>query len=62
LADRILHLVVDAGGSVSAEHGIGRDKVDWLGVCRGPGELQVFRMVKDALDPTGRLNPGVLFG
>ena len=62
LADRILHLVVDAGGSVSAEHGIGRDKVDWLGACRGPGELQVFRMVKDALDPAGRLNPGVLFG
>ena len=62
LADHILHLAVDAGGSVSAEHGIGRDKVDWLGACRGPGELQVFRMVKDALDPAGRLNPGVLFG
>ena len=47
---------------MSAEHGIGRDKVDWLDACRGPGELQVFRMVKDALDPAGRLNPGVLFG
>jgi FAD/FMN-containing dehydrogenase len=56
----ILRLVTDVGGSVSAEHGIGVAKVDYLPWSRSPAELAAMRAVKNALDPAGRMNPGVL--
>lgn len=59
--DAVLHLVASMGGSISAEHGIGRAKVGWLGLSRSPTEVSVMRRVKRALDPAGMLNPGVLF-
>lgn len=46
------------GGSISAEHGIGRSKRAWLSMSRSPGELALMKRVKDALDPKGILNPG----
>jgi FAD/FMN-containing dehydrogenase len=58
--DRVLRLVADAGGSISAEHGIGRAKTRWLHLTRSPAELAALRAVKKALDPAGILNPGVL--
>jgi FAD/FMN-containing dehydrogenase len=58
--DRVLRLVAGAGGSISAEHGIGRAKTRWLHLTRSPAELAAMRAVKDALDPTGILNPGVI--
>jgi len=58
----VLGLVGSLGGSVSAEHGIGTEKVDFVGLTRGPAELDVMRGIKAALDPTGLFNPGVLFG
>ena len=60
-ADRVLRLVATAGGSISAEHGIGRAKAGWLHLTRSPAEIAAMRAVKAALDPAGRLNPGVLF-
>ena len=57
----VLELVGAMGGSVSAEHGIGTDKVRWVGLTRSRAELAAMRAVKDALDPDGLLNPGVLF-
>jgi FAD/FMN-containing dehydrogenase len=57
----VLELVGAMGGSVSAEHGIGTDKVRWIGLTRSPAELAAMRALKDALDPGGVLNPGVLF-
>jgi FAD/FMN-containing dehydrogenase len=45
-------------GSVSAEHGIGLEKRDWLGVSRSPAEIALMRTIKGALDPKGILNPG----
>lgn len=57
----VLELVARLGGSISAEHGIGRAKVRWLGLTRSPAELSAMRAVKDAFDPGGILNPGVLF-
>lgn len=45
-------------GSVSAEHGIGTLKRDYLAYSRSPEELEVMRRMKAALDPTGILNPG----
>ena len=57
--DRIAYdLVRDLGGSVSAEHGIGTLKRDWIGHSRSPAELAAMRAIKAALDPKGILNPG----
>jgi len=57
----VLELVAEHGGSISAEHGIGRAKVRWLHLSRQPGELATMRAVKRALDPDDVFNPGVLF-
>ena len=46
------------GGSVSAEHGIGVLKRDYLHLSRSPEELELMRRLKNALDPRGILNPG----
>ena len=46
------------GGSISAEHGIGVHKKDFLHHSRTPEELALMRTLKAALDPKGILNPG----
>ncbi|HNB28558.1 MAG TPA: FAD-binding oxidoreductase [Alphaproteobacteria bacterium] len=46
------------GGSISAEHGIGTLKRDYLGHSRSAAEIAVMRRIKAALDPKGILNPG----
>jgi FAD/FMN-containing dehydrogenase len=60
VTDGVLHLVAGLGGSISSEHGVGRSKVEWLGLSRSPTELSAMRAIKQALDPEHRLNPGVL--
>jgi FAD/FMN-containing dehydrogenase len=56
---RAIHdLVREFGGSFSAEHGIGRLKVDELEHYASPVEIDLMRAVKKALDPNGVLNPG----
>jgi D-lactate dehydrogenase (cytochrome) len=52
---------VALGGSVTAEHGIGRLKRDLLQIQYGAQGVAALRAVKDAFDPNGLLNPGVLF-
>lgn len=49
------------GGSVSAEHGIGLEKRDYLSWTRNDGELALMRTLKHALDPGNILNPGKIF-
>ena len=61
VTDAVLRVVASHGGSISAEHGIGRAKVRWLPLTRSPAEIAVMRAIKSALDPRGLLNPGVLF-
>jgi FAD/FMN-containing dehydrogenase len=57
----IVHGVVhEFGGSISAEHGIGRLKRDLLRETKDPVALDAMRAIKAALDPNGILNPGVL--
>lgn len=58
--DAVLRLVATLGGSISAEHGIGRAKRRWLHLQRDHTDLAVMAAVKQALDPSGTLNPGVL--
>ena len=53
-------LVHDMGGSVSAEHGIGRFKVDDLERYGDPVKLSAMRAIKAALDPHGIMNPGAV--
>lgn len=53
-------LVTEWGGSISAEHGIGQLKREELARLGDPVALGMLRRVKDALDPTGLLNPGKL--
>jgi FAD/FMN-containing dehydrogenase len=58
--DAVLTLVAKHGGTISAEHGIGRAKARWLGLTRSAAEIAAMRAIKTALDPAGLLNPGVL--
>lgn len=58
---RAVHnLVHEFGGSVSAEHGIGRMKTDDLERYGDPVKLAAMRAIKSALDPQGIMNPGVI--
>ncbi|MCX6422521.1 MAG: FAD-binding oxidoreductase [Actinobacteria bacterium] len=61
VTELILSIVAECGGSVSAEHGIGRMKAKWLPLSRSSHEIAVMRAIKGAWDPTGVMNPGVLF-
>jgi FAD/FMN-containing dehydrogenase len=55
----IVHgIVLDAGGSISAEHGIGQLKRDELAHIRPPIEMELMRRIKHAFDPAGIMNPG----
>jgi FAD/FMN-containing dehydrogenase len=54
----VMALVRAHRGSVSAEHGIGLLKRDWLGHSRSALEIDLMRQLKALLDPRGILNPG----
>jgi FAD/FMN-containing dehydrogenase len=60
--EAVLRLAAGLGGTISAEHGVGRGKARWLPLSRSPAEISAMRAVKRALDPAGLLNPGVLVG
>ena len=48
------------GASITHHHAVGRDHKPWLAEEIGPVGVMILRAVKDRLDPTGILNPGVL--
>jgi glycolate oxidase len=56
-----LRQVLALGGTVSAEHGIGKVKRRWLPLQATPAQLGVMRAVKTELDPQGILAPGNIF-
>ena len=62
--ERIMHMVDDlvtaAGGSISAEHGIGQLKRAEFARLAPPGRIHALRAIKQALDPLGIMNPGKL--
>jgi len=57
----ILAIVASYGGSISAEHGIGRAKVHDLSLTRSQEDIESMKSLKKALDPDLILNPGILF-
>lgn len=56
----VLELAAAHGGSISAEHGVGRSKAPDLHMTRSALEIEAMRWIKMAFDPAGILNPGVL--
>ncbi len=48
----------EIGGSISAEHGIGLEKLPYLSLCRTQAEITLMHTLKHALDPKNLLNPG----
>jgi glycolate oxidase len=57
----LFQVALDLGGTLSGEHGIGYMKAAYLADEVGPVGIEVGRAVKEALDPTGILNPGKMF-
>lgn len=53
-------IVLELGGSISAEHGIGQQKRDLLPTVKAPLEMELMRKIKTLFDPRGILNPGKL--
>jgi FAD/FMN-containing dehydrogenase len=62
IKEAVHDLVNEMGGSVSAEHGIGRLKVADLQRYGDPAKLAAMRAIKAALDPAGIMNPGAVLG
>jgi FAD/FMN-containing dehydrogenase len=57
--NRLVYAVVrELNGSISAEHGLGQLKRDTLRDYKDPLELELMRSIKQALDPSGLMNPG----
>jgi D-lactate dehydrogenase (cytochrome) len=56
--DLVHGIVRDLQGSISAEHGVGRLKVEEIEHYKSPIEIELMRRVKRALDPLGIMNPG----
>jgi FAD/FMN-containing dehydrogenase len=57
----MMNLIAACGGNVSSEHGVGSRKRAYLSMSREVADIAAMRTVKSALDPTGYLNPAVLF-
>jgi glycolate oxidase len=60
LAGLIIKACVDAGGSITGEHGVGVDKKAYMPAMFGPADLDAFHRLRCAFDPPGLANPGKL--
>lgn len=58
---QVFEIVQRFGGSVSAEHGVGMLKKDYLGYSRSEAEITLMKQIKAAFDPNGVMNPGKIF-
>jgi len=59
--DIIYGPLMAVGGSVSAEHGVGLHKKEYLKLCRTAEEISLMKLLKSTMDPKGILNPGKVF-
>jgi FAD/FMN-containing dehydrogenase len=62
LYSAMMALIARSGGNVSSEHGVGTRKRDYMSMSRTEADIAAMRAVKAAFDPSGYLNPAVLFG
>jgi FAD/FMN-containing dehydrogenase len=62
LYSAMMELIASLGGNVSSEHGVGTRKRVYLVMSRTDADIATMRTVKAAFDPSGYLNPAVLFG
>ncbi len=62
LYSAMMALIARSGGNVSSEHGVGTRKRDYVSMSRTEADIAAMRAVKAAFDPSGYLNPAVLFG
>ncbi|MGK0310363.1 MAG: glycolate oxidase [Lentimonas sp.] len=58
---KLMKKVVDLGGVITGEHGIGLAKAPFMTIQHSKSEIAAMRAVKDALDTKGILNPGKIF-
>ncbi len=56
----LLEECIACGGSVTAEHGVGIEKIEFMERLFGPSDLAAMRRLREAFDPDGRMNPGKL--
>jgi glycolate oxidase len=61
LAQKILEACVEAGGSITGEHGVGTDKACAMPLMFGEDDLAAMQRLRRAFDPVGIANPGKLF-
>ncbi len=54
----LFEAVLEMGGALTGEHGVGSTKIDYVERQLGPGTVALMRRIKAALDPRGILNPG----
>ena len=59
--ERLFARVVELGGTLSGEHGIGLTKSPYLRMIFTPAEIELGRGIKRGMDPRGLLNPGKYF-
>ena len=58
---QVFQLVKDLDGSISAEHGVGTLKRDYLAYSRSESEIAYMQSLKAMFDPNGIMNPGKIF-
>ena len=58
ISPELFDLIQHRGGSISAEHGVGLLKRDFLSFSRSPAEIEIMRKLKSVFDPNNIMNPG----
>ena len=61
VSSAIIDLCIEHGGSITGEHGVGADKVKFMGKMFAPDDLDTMQMLRCAFDPAGLSNPGKIF-
>ncbi|MFQ5901170.1 MAG: FAD-binding oxidoreductase, partial [Thermodesulfobacteriota bacterium] len=57
----VFRLVLELGGTISGEHGVGTAKAQYISMELGKAEIELMKNIKAVFDPNGILNPGKIF-